>query len=52
MCNVLGLSAEDKFERIILGGVSYEEATVFIEHYNGVYTDAFGFNWYLQISCI
>jgi hypothetical protein len=49
MCNVIGYSSEDQFERIILGGVSYEDALDFMERYNGVYVDATGFNWYLQI---
>ena len=50
MCNVIGYSSEDQFERIILGGVSYQDALDFIARYNGVYVDAHGFNWYLQIT--
>jgi len=49
MCNVIGYSSYDRFERVILGGVSYEDALNFMERYNGVYVDATGFNWYLQI---
>lgn len=49
MCNVIGYSSFDQFERVILGGVSYEDARDFIERYRGVYVDATGFSWYLQI---
>lgn len=49
MCNVIGFSSCDRFERVILGGVSYEDALNFIERYRGVYVDATGFSWYLQI---
>lgn len=49
MCNVIGYSSYDRFERVILGGVSYEDALNFMERYNGVYVDATGFNWYPQI---
>lgn len=52
MCNVMGYSSCDKFERVILGGVSYEDALNFMERYNGVYVDASGFNWYLQIVAV
>lgn len=50
MCNVMGYSSYDRFERVILGGVSYQDALDFIARYNGVYVDARGFNWYLQIT--
>ena len=28
MCNVIGFSSYDRFERVILGGVSYEDVIV------------------------
>lgn len=52
MCNVMGYSSYDKYERVILGGVSYQDALDFIARYHGVYVDAYGFNWYLQITDI
>lgn len=50
MFNVIGQSSYDKFERIILGGVSKPDAEEFIKRHKGVYVDHTGFMWYLRVQ--
>ena len=50
MFNVIGCSSYDKFERVILGGVSEADAREFVRRHQGIYVDHTGFMWYLSVQ--